>query len=191
MNRRKLIGHVSLLIGGALSPTLASALMQHEQAPSVPAVGYKFQFLNDKDAEFLAGICESIIPETQTPGANEAGVVDFIDMMLSDWYPENESNFIVQDLHSLQDRCVDEEGSQLSDLSPSVRLKFVSRLDKEAIHARRLGDQPLPVFATIKELTLVGYYTSEIGLRDELKIYGPMAEVDFGASGPPAGSTRY
>jgi len=191
MNRRELIGHVSLLVGGSLSPTLASALMQHEQAPSVPAVGYKSRFLNDNDAEFLAGICETIIPETQTPGANEAGVVDFIDMMLSDWYPKNESNRFVQDLHALQDRCVDEEGTRLSDLPPSVRLQYVSRLDKEAIKARRLGGKLLPIFATIKELTLVGYYTSEIGLRDELKIYGPVAEVDFGESGPPAGLTKY
>jgi len=191
MNRRELIGHLSLLVGGSLSPTLASALMHHEQAPSLPKIGYKMRFLSVREAEFLAGICETIIPETQTPGAIEAGVVDFIDMMLSDWYPENESNYFAQDLHALQDRCVDEEGSRLSDLSPSVRLKFVSRLDKEAVRARLQGDQSLPNFAMIKELTLVGYYTSEIGLRDELKIYGPLAEVDFGESGPPAGSTKY
>jgi len=191
LNRRELIGYGSLLVGGSLSLTLAAYLMQDEQDPRASSVGYKLRFLNDMDAEFLAGICETIIPTTQTPGASEAGVVDFIDMMLSDWYPENESNGFKQDLHSLQDRCVDEEGSRLSDLSPSARLNFVSRLDKEAIHARQQDGQSLPVFATIKELTLVGYYTSEIGLRDELKIHGPMAEMDFGESGPPAGSTKY
>jgi len=170
--------------------TVASVLLQPEQDLKVP-VDYKTQFLNDKDAEFLAGICETIIPETQTPGATEAGVVGFIDMMLSDWYPKNEASVFKQGLRSLQKRCIAEEGARLSDLAPSDQLNFVSRLDKEAIHARQQGDQPLPVFAVIKELTLIGYYTSEIGLQDELEIYGPVAEGDFGESGPPGGVTRY
>jgi hypothetical protein len=49
----------------------------------------------------------------------------------------------------------------------------------------------LPLFARIKELTLIGYYTSEVGLTRELGSIGPVGEANFGAAGPPTGLPRY
>ena len=55
------------------------------------------------------------------------------------------------------------------DASAESKAQLLQRLDAEAVGARLEGASPLPFFALMKELTLVGYYTSEIGGSEELQ----------------------
>jgi hypothetical protein len=112
--------------------------------------------LDSDQAELLATIAEHILPETDTPGARAVGVHRFIDAMVAESYGAEERRQFLTGLAAFDDRA-------FLTRSPSDQLALLSELD-------RAGD---PFFRSLKDLTLVGYYTSEIGATRELQ-YAPL-----------------
>jgi hypothetical protein len=108
----------------------------------------------------LSMVCERIIPADETPGAIAAGVPRFIDHMLTAWYDAPERDRVVTGLEELDQlararfgRAVVEAGAEQQD---------TLLLDLDA-----LGNKSW--FATVKYLTIWGYYTSEVGVTQELR----------------------
>jgi len=198
INRRNLLKNASVLMGSSLTPGLVHALseMSHHgnargTASTTPEKEDTFRSLDDKQLSFLNLVCELIIPETDTPGAFEAAVPQFIDLMLTDWYADAEKKRFLDGIDSLIKQFRVDHKGEIAMAPFNEQQDFVYALDVDAWQARQVKSDPLPVFATIKELTLIGYYTSEIGETQELKSSGPVAEFNFGDSGPPGGRTRY
>lgn len=190
--RREVLERAALLLGGAVSSPLVAALAGCARAPALAQQGEAaFRSLDARQAAFVGAIAEAIIPETDTPGATAARVDRFIDRMLTDWYPPADRAFFLRGLQELERRCLDTCGTPFAGLDAQQRLAFVDRLDAEAVQIRRAGVTPLPVFAMIKELVVVGYYTSTVGMSAELGTTGPVGVADFGAAGPPSGGFRY
>jgi hypothetical protein len=108
-------------------------------------------------------IAETILPSSETPGAAEAGVADFIGHMLANWYSAEERERFLSGLDEFAARCVAETGKSFGDLMHDERHRFAEDRDREAL---ALGPRSLataPFFAAVKELTLIGYYTSSVG----------------------------
>jgi hypothetical protein len=119
----------------------------------------------------LDEIAETILPETSTPGAKAAGVGPFIAMMVADaYYPEDQQIF-VDGLRDLQDRCFRSYGAHFLIVTAAQRLDLVTELDAEQYlyMETRLDDMPTHYFRMIKELTLLGYFTSEIGYTQAMR----------------------
>jgi hypothetical protein len=117
-------------------------------------------------------IAEAVLPATDTPGAREAKVHEFIDLLLTDWLSDEERNRFLIGLAELDAACREQTGAPFPELSPELQLDFLRPYDEAAVaarHARQDDDDPLPFFGTMKEMTLVGYYTSEIGMTRELQ----------------------
>ncbi len=178
------------MLGGALSPGWVIAAHVHVVSAG-GRIAYGVRTLNARQNRFVTAICDVIVPETTTSGASAAQVNEFIDMLLTDWYSDSERVRFLKDIDELDRQCEAHAGKPFSQLDSQQQFELVDRLDAEMVAARAAGAAQLPVFALIKEFTLVGYYTSEVGMTRELNSIGPVGVAEFGPEGPPTGLPRY
>ncbi len=181
MNRRTAIRRTMVALGGVVSaPTLAGMLAGCSN-PS-PSGGYRPRVLSAEQLRVIRLIAEHIIPETDTPGATAAGVDRFVDMMLADFYPESARRQFLDELARVDDVARSSIGKPLERGTLDEQSRVLQILDAEAypdpdmkparvaeVQQRIARDDP-PFFRTMKELTVSGYYTSEIGQTVELHL---------------------
>ena len=144
----------------------------HEQLPAQPAL----KTLNPHQDVTVTTIAELIIPQTNTPGARAARVNEFIDLILTEWYGEEQKTAFLSGLAELDARTRDLFAKDFVDCAEKQQVEMLRVLDDEvgAEHAEqsRSRGREYPVdknfFSMIKELTLVGYFTSQIGFEQEL-----------------------
>lgn len=168
MNRRDALKQIALLSGGALSMSTITAVMSGCTSESGPA-GYTAKTLTAQQDELVTVISELIIPETDTPGAKAAKVNQFIDKMLSDWNYEDERAHFLSGLDSVDETSQELHGSDFLDLTEEQQVSVLEQLEQEAKDNPMPDTELKPFFAMMKEYTLVGYYTSEIGATQELE----------------------
>lgn len=185
MHRRDLIR----MLGGAaavpaltgLSPERLLALSRdlHARAADgagIPVTGKKdgssaFRALDREQAETVATIAEAIIPETDTPGARAAGVPEFIDLIVAEWYGADERERFFEGLAGVDARSRTTFGGTFTSLAEEERRAVLRGLDAE-VSALREAEEIDPddhFFAQMKWLTVYGYYTSEVGVNEELE----------------------
>ena len=172
ITRREAILRVSALFGGAALVGQA-AMLAGCAAPSAgrrtpSAAGALFR---EADIALLDEVAETILPETSTPGAKAAGVGPFIAMMVTDvYYPDDQQVFLAG-LKDLQTRCLVAYGAHFQVVTAPQRQDLLETLDAEqhlAMETRADGE-PTHYFRMIKELTLLGYFTSEIGYTQAMR----------------------
>jgi Gluconate 2-dehydrogenase subunit 3 len=177
MNRRNAIKKAAILLGGAFSTPTLMAMSRWEQSPTHATGGLNFS-LTDIQRKIVAEVAEMIIPKTTTAGAKDAGVPAFIEMMLKDCYAQPEHLSFMEGVMALeQDKFLDMDTPTRTarlkkleaDTKNTMKLREVKQTksgdndDKEEMKAAPKG---LPFWRLVKELTLLGYFTSEIGIRD-------------------------
>lgn len=154
-----------MLLGGVLSaPAIAGVLAGCD---SRTADG-TWRALTSEQGELVATIAEHVIPETDTPGARAAGVHVFIDRMLAGHYGEADRKRVLDGLAEIDARAQRECGGPFIRCSADAQRALLTRIDQEAF-AETGGRREVPWFRTIKELTILGYYTSEVGATQELR----------------------
>ncbi|MGK0418710.1 MAG: hypothetical protein ACJAST_003826 [Halopseudomonas sp.] len=179
MHRRELLKYTALLLGGAASASVSRAVLA--AAPINLGLG-KIIFNQGQQAS-VALLSEMIIPTTDTPGAIKAGVPDFIASIVSEWYNDTERKVFFQGLHDLDSHCQAAEGNPFHTASEAVQLASLQEQEQIAAAYKspnkaghpmaKQNDESLPFFAKLKELVVVGYYSSEVGATQELS-YLPM-----------------
>ena len=168
ISRREALNRLTAIVGGAISAPALSAILSGCRARPATAA-WTPQALTTEQAELLGTLVDLIIPATDTPAAKDAGVPVFIDTLLHDWVEsEDRARFLIG-LAAIDQDTQETHGVAFRDATPEQQNALLTRLDQEAIQAREEGADPLPFFATLKEWTLVGYYTSEIGATQELQ----------------------
>ena len=168
ISRREALHHLTLLVGGAISAPAVSAILSGCRAEPAPAA-WTPEALTTDQVDLLGTLVDLIIPPTDTPGAKDAGVPVFIDKLLRDWVESEDRVRFQTGLAAVDEEMQETHGVAFREATPEQQNAFLTRLDQEAIQAREEGAAPLPFFATLKEWTLVGYYTSEIGATQELQ----------------------
>jgi hypothetical protein len=160
VTRREAIRRVSVLFGGVAligqSAWLTGCATAQRTAADLFPIG---------ELALLDEIADTILPETKTPGAKAAGVGPFIAMMVADTYDARKQDLFREGLQTLERESVMQNGSGFMASAPAQRLALLERIDREAIEYMRgpnAGDRP-HYFRMLKELTLLGYFTSEIG----------------------------
>lgn len=173
------------MMGGAVSaPTLVALL---DGCKSKDASSEVFS-LSDDYKTLVAEIAEIIIPKTDTPGAKEAGVGPFIETMIKDCYSNAQGSHFIKGLEMVTEKAKAAGGSFVS-LEPAKQISILKEMEAEgkkeaeglAEKAKQIDpetgkvkeeskeNEPLvPFFNLMKELTLFGYFTSEIGMKQEL-----------------------
>jgi hypothetical protein len=120
----------------------------------------------------VATAAEHILPRTRTPGATDARVADFIDVMLADWYPTAERDRFVGGLAELDVRAKRAYGRAFVQGSGDQRIAVLTILDGEVSGLRQTNPRAAGEhwFGILKYLTVWGYYTSRVGITQELKV---------------------
>jgi hypothetical protein len=169
MDRREAIKQLAFLSGGALSLTTVAGIMGGCSAEN--SSNFTPQTLSEAQNELVAEFAERIIPETETPGAKVAKVNEFIDHMLTNWNTKEEREHFLQGLNHVEELSDSEHNSKFVDLAKDDKVALMEQLETEAIdNPNPIPDSDLkPIFSMMKEFTVVGYYTSEIGASQELK----------------------
>jgi hypothetical protein len=123
--------------------------------------------LSAEQAELVAVIVDHILPATDTPGARTLGVHQFIDALVAESYPADARASFVAGLAEIDARAQQRRGQSFLRATPSVQRALLDELDREVFATTPAPSRPC-FFRTLKKLTLVGYYTSEIGATREL-----------------------
>jgi hypothetical protein len=176
---RRLLLRSALLAGGLI---VAPALTAAGETPRPPPGPTPPSSLSAEQRKLLACVCDTILPQTDTPGALAAHVDEFIADTLDSWCSEPERSGFIRGLNELGKACLGATGRALTSLSAAERLAYLEPLDRQAAAARQGHVSPLPFFATAKELTLIGYYTSEVGCK-AIGYAGPVG-TGAGRDGP-------
>jgi len=173
MNRRELLQRVAWLMGGAISaPAVLGVLNgcspKHEEATWQP------KFLSKEQGAVVAEVAELIIPKTDTPGAKDAGVPAFIDIMLKDVYEEEDRQRFVSGLKAFDDAARTAHGKGFVELPKQQQSDLLRKFHDEAVAGElALETRPRylqrPFILMTKELTLLGFFTSEPGATKVLQ----------------------
>ncbi|WP_138476715.1 gluconate 2-dehydrogenase subunit 3 family protein [Dyadobacter bucti] len=176
MNRRDLLKSVALMLGGAFSaPTLLALDLREKRTFAKPA--FPDLVLTSDQQQIIAEVAEMIIPRTSTPGAKDAGVPAFIVMMLQDCYRKPEHNSFLAGLQDLEKRnFLSQNDLQKTETLRQVEAETVQLMKEYNVQQTKMGDNEdreqmnelakgLPYWRLMKELTLLGYFTSEAGLK--------------------------
>ena len=115
----------------------------------------------------MAAAAEQVIPATDTPGAIDAGVPRFIELMVSDWFNDDERTDFMTGLDLLQAAA----GGDFAGLSADEQLSLLENLEDEASdsswydigNVMRIWMSDAPFICQFKELTILGYFLSEPG----------------------------
>lgn len=154
MNRRELLKMIAATTGTAMIG--GSALLTGcVTAPQTPLV------FSTQDIALLDEIAETILPHTETPGAKDAKVGQFMAVYVNDCYSLEEQAIFHKGLLLLEDSSHKKYGRGFMALQPAERETFINQLDQYA--KAEIAAGKMHYFTMIKQLTLFGFFTSEVG----------------------------
>lgn len=159
MNRRELLALITAATGTAMIG--GTGLLTGCATAAAPA-----KFSNENIA-LLDEVAETILPRTTTPGAKDAKVGQFMSVYVTDCYTLDERAIFHKGLLDLEAQSNKTYGRGFMALQPEERTAFVSQLDKDARAAVAKGETHY--FTMIKQLTLFGFFTSEVGATQVLR----------------------
>jgi hypothetical protein len=162
ISRRDAIRRVTALLGGVAVIGGSGLLEASERLqPRARVTRQGVGSFTPQDVALLDEVADTILPETKTPGAKAAQTGAFIALMVTDTYTERNQGVFRDGMQQLN-----AGGASFMTLTPAQRLTLLEKLDREQkdyMDARRGNDTPPHFFRMMKELALLGYFTSEIG----------------------------
>jgi Gluconate 2-dehydrogenase subunit 3 len=195
-SRRDLLKTIALLTGGAVIG--GSLFMQ-----GCKSNGGKALNLSPAMLALLDEIGETIIPTTDTAGAKAAQIGKFMNTMVSDCYTSDEQKTFSTGINGFEDACKKLHTKSFTECTAEQRKTFLVSLEKEAKDYDKKIDEenkkekeaakakgwqanldfknkPRHYYSMLKQLTLMGYFSSEIGMT-KAKIYTPVPTKYDGA----------
>jgi hypothetical protein len=168
----------------------------HTGPVALKRTAYRFQTLDAHQRRTIVELAEMIIPTTETPGAKDAKIDEFADIILTEWSSEQEKSTWIEGLAAIDAESQREFGKRFVEATPAQRLQLMTRWDAELTTARnarrawrRDSGAPQPpdhrrlFFHQLRSFTVSGYYSSEVGYTKERKasiipgIYKPCMPV--------------
>jgi hypothetical protein len=169
MDRREALKRTAWLMGGAVSAPAIMGILKGCAAK--PTIDWKPEFLTQDQGILVSQVADIIIPKTDTPGAKEAGVPAFIDSMLKDVYPKEDQERFISGLTAFDEGAKKEYGDAFVDLDEDKQAAYVKKVHDEAVNAAKNAKPapPRPFILMAKELTMLGFFTSEPGATQVLQ----------------------
>ncbi len=168
MDRREALRKTALLMGAAVSASALTGILQGCKA--TPELTYKPVFFTEDQARMVMEVAEIIIPKTDTPGAKDAGVPGFIDLMLKDCYKKEDQDRFIAGLTSFDEEAKKAYGDSFIYCKPEQQVEFVTKVHAAALaEAKENKEAKRPFILMAKELTLLGFFTSEPGATQVLQ----------------------
>lgn len=194
ITRREALRRAAYVLGGAVSATTVAGVLAGcggggDTAAGDGAAGPRVsRILSPDQDEMILTIGEYIIPTTDTPGARAARVNEYVDAMLADFYPAERRERFLAGLERVDAYADRRFGARFMELAPEQQIELAEAFHQAAFPASR-GERDSPLddateegrwepedvgpesfMATLKELVVVGYYTSAVGATQELAV---------------------
>jgi hypothetical protein len=180
IDRREAIRRVSVLLGGvafvggsqlltACAGDRPAAADSTKAAASGPAPIGEFSVA---DQQFLDEVADTILPTTsKSPGAKAAATGPFMALMVTDTYTPADQKIFRDGMTALDEACTKAHQTAFMQATPEQRTALLTTLDQEqhAFQKTRKPDEPQHYFRMMKELTLLGFFTSEIGYTKAMR----------------------
>lgn len=162
MNRRDLIKSIAVLTGASVIG--ADLLLSGCQSANITGL------LDKKTILLLDEIADTIIPATKTPGAKAAALGSFMNSIVTDCYTEKEQRVFISGIKELENIIENKYKKNFALLSNSEKQDYLTALEKEAkvFNDKKEKDSPIHYYTMIKQLTLWGFFTSEVGMTQTL-----------------------
>ena len=168
IDRREALRRTAMIMGAAVSATTIAAFL--EGCKNVPDLNYKPVFFTEDQARLISEVAEIILPKTDTPGAKDVGVPNFIDMLINDCYKLEDQKSFVDGLTKLDEDAKKNYGDSFIYLSAEKQKEYVKKTHDEAIAAMKSDKAlPRPFIIKLKELTMLGFFNSEPGATQVLQ----------------------
>lgn len=192
MKRREALKKTIIALGYTISvPSLISIF---ESCNNNSTLAWQPEFLSASQAMLIAELTETILPKTKTPGAKDLHLDQFIDKMVKQVLSKEDQQLFIKGLDAFEAEAKEVNGKSFIDSTPEERSKLLTKLEKET--AKQPGNiwgfslvkdpKPLPFYRQVKNLALLGYFTSmEIGKK--VLVYNPVPGM-YNADMPLANS---
>jgi hypothetical protein len=171
----------TLAAGAAAFPILGQNPPPENRHTSAPvtkqaAAEYYYQYFRPEQLRTLDALTETIIPaDDHSPGAKTAGVSQYIDTIVAD-VPQSTKELWSDGIEMINDMAENSFGKPYADCSPDEQLAIMSEL---AAYERRPTSREGQFFVALKRATIDGYYTSSIGIHQDLQYQGNQALSSF------------
>ena len=170
IDRRDLLKGIAIVLGAAISPGC-------QRAAQVPLAQRRAGTPRwNVDQRAIAHRCADLImPATDTPSALAVGVGEFMDYVTNVWLQPSELKELLAGLDGLQKAARNQFNADFVDLAEVDQVALLTQMESAdaSANARTADLLDSKVFARLKELTVVGYYATEIGTKQERE-YVPM-----------------
>lgn len=165
------------MLGYAISgPALAGIL---NGCKASPELAFTPAFFSVDQARLVSELSEIILPKTSTPGAKEAGVPGFIDSMLKGVYSKKDQDSFMKGLEEFDQDAKETFGDSFIDCKPEDQIAHVRKHHDAALSDSKGatiaawwvtgGETEKPFIIKMKELTLIGFFSSEPGATEVLQ----------------------
>ena len=190
MDRRELLRLIAIVTGGAVVG--GEVLLSGCKTGAKSDAGFSATQIS-----LLDEVGDTIIPVTgEVPGAKAAKIGEFMKTMITDCYTQAEQDVFMKGISSLEEACKKAHGKSFMECSPQERHDFLVSLEKEAKEYNKARDErnktarealnkeneklawkdqkefvsePPHYYTMMKQLTLNGYFSSEIGMKQALR----------------------
>lgn len=196
MNRRELLQMVATMTGMAVIGGEAFAVHAEASVSNASALSHAGLRFSARDINLLDEIAETIIPKTDTPGAKAAKVGRFMEIMVRDCYTSAQQAAFLDGLKNFPGLCLAQYQKSFFSMNPKQRHELLVSLEKEAKsfnagqserdkelrHAlenenkdnnfalqKEFESLPKHFYTMVKQLTLLGFFTSETGTTKTLR----------------------
>jgi hypothetical protein len=163
LSRREAIIKMALLMGGTMvGPRLLQGAWDADATNPASSAD---------DLALLDEIGDTIIPATDVPGAKAVHIGAFMTMMVRDCYEAKEQEAFRAGVRELAESYRAKQGHGFVGAPADERTEFLNALDRDQIlyTAKKKAGQPAHCFRMMKELTILGYFSSEIGSTQALR----------------------
>jgi len=192
MERREAVRNMALLMGAAISASTMGALLDSCNHPAGAKAGNVA--FSPGEQLLVTDIANIIIPDTDTPGAKAAGVGPFITMMVKECYNDKAQKVFVNGLKDVDDRSEKLFSKNFLKLSVDQKTHILKNIADETTEELKKDKQQRNIekdenmqatskgaknnakpyfFQIMRDLSLLGYFTSEIGATKSL-VYLPV-----------------
>ena len=166
IDRREALRKTAMLMGAAVSTSALTGILQGCKA--APELTYVPQFFTEDQARIVTEVAEIIIPKTDTPGAKDVGVPGFIDQILKECYKKEDQDRFIAGLTAFDEGAKSAYGDSFVYCEPAQQAEHVTKTHAAALAGPKDKDNK-PFILMAKELTLLGFFTSEPGATQVLQ----------------------
>jgi gluconate 2-dehydrogenase gamma chain len=177
MNRREVLQRSALALGYAITgPALAGIL---NGCKASPELAFTPAFFTADQARLVSELSEIILPRTATPGAKDVGVPGFIDSMLKGVYSKKDQDSFLKGLEEFDQDAKKAFGETFIECKSEDQVAHVRKHHDAALSDSNGatmaawwvtgGENEKPFIIKMKELTLIGFFSSEPGATQVLQ----------------------